>query len=467
MKASIAHGVRPSSLILGKDSRKPWGRWDIVLAKAYQRFLNELCQQCGLPKYICFAGETEVITKDGTFAIRDLVGPQTLLTRHPDKPDSPRWVQAEIKSFGVQKLMRVELGRGLERKEVFATPEHRWFVKGEIRQVDKVRDWGAVKTVETQALRPGDALTMAYKQAGNRWIISPIGVAAGFAFGDGTIQGEQVRIDLFGEKDRALAPYFSPLQRATTQKLGDAYSGESKTSYWGFPKSWKDLPSLAEGAPYLRSWLAGYVAADGSVSKAGAVSLYCASRETLERVRDIATACGVGTYSVKTYSRKGISGEFSDLSRLSFVTQHLTPEFFVLEEHRRRFESAKLTARKKEPTAWKVLSVSETDRVEEVFCAVVPGTHAFTLKDNILTGNCHSDDNRIQFKVARDECESTKVSERAQSELSKKDHVTHGVRLFGEPFLTEDAEAEGVEFSDFRRPYLMERARKMGLIPEE
>jgi len=80
---------------------------------------------------------------------------------------------------------------------------------------------------------------------------------------------------------------------------------------------------------------------------------------------------------------------------------------------------------------------------------------------------CHSDDNRIQFKVARDECESTKVSERAQSELSKKDHVTHGVRLFGEPFLTEDAEAEGVEFSDFRRPYLMERARKMGLIPEE
>ncbi len=33
-------------------------------------------------------------------------------------------------------------------------------------------------------------------------------------------------------------------------------------------------------------------------------------------------------------------------------------------------------------------SVEVTDRVEEVFCADVPDGHAFTLEDNILTGNC-------------------------------------------------------------------------------
>lgn len=60
MKASIAHGVRPSALILGKDSKKPWGRTDIVLAKAYQRFLDELCTQCGLPKYICHTDDNRV-----------------------------------------------------------------------------------------------------------------------------------------------------------------------------------------------------------------------------------------------------------------------------------------------------------------------------------------------------------------------------------------------------------------------
>jgi hypothetical protein len=60
MKASIAHGIRPSVFILGKDSRKPWGKWDLTLAKAYQRFLNELCQQCGNPRYICHTDDNRV-----------------------------------------------------------------------------------------------------------------------------------------------------------------------------------------------------------------------------------------------------------------------------------------------------------------------------------------------------------------------------------------------------------------------
>jgi len=60
MKASIAHGIRPSALVLGRDSRKTWSRTDIVLAKAYQRFLNELCQQCGLPKYICHTDDNRI-----------------------------------------------------------------------------------------------------------------------------------------------------------------------------------------------------------------------------------------------------------------------------------------------------------------------------------------------------------------------------------------------------------------------
>src|SRR5690606_21558310 len=37
---------------------------------------------------------------------------------------------------------------------------------------------------------------------------------------------------------------------------------------------------------------------------------------------------------------------------------------------------------------WRIVSVEETDLVEEVFCATVDGTHSFVLEDNILTGNC-------------------------------------------------------------------------------
>lgn len=77
MKAAIAHGQRPSVLILGKGSKMPknptatdyaraqyestvWSRTDIVLGKAYQRFLNELCGQCGLPRYICHSDDNRI-----------------------------------------------------------------------------------------------------------------------------------------------------------------------------------------------------------------------------------------------------------------------------------------------------------------------------------------------------------------------------------------------------------------------
>jgi hypothetical protein len=38
---------------------------------------------------------------------------------------------------------------------------------------------------------------------------------------------------------------------------------------------------------------------------------------------------------------------------------------------------------------WKVVSLEKTDRVEEVFCAVVPETECFALEGNVLTHNCY------------------------------------------------------------------------------
>ena len=80
---------------------------------------------------------------------------------------------------------------------------------------------------------------------------------------------------------------------------------------------------------------------------------------------------------------------------------------------------------------------------------------------------CHNDDNRIQFKVSRDECASSAMAEKAQEELSKKEFKSYGIRVFGEPFMTIDAIEEGLELSDFRKPYFIEVAKKRGLIPED
>ncbi|WP_281282413.1 RtcB family protein [Cellulomonas cellasea] len=61
-------------------------------------------------------------------------------------------------------------------------------------------------------------------------------------------------------------------------------------------------------------------------------------------------------------------------------------DFFVQDEHRARFATGRGAVERK---GWTVRSVEITDDVEEVYCAVVPETEAFTLEDNILTRNCH------------------------------------------------------------------------------
>lgn len=79
---------------------------------------------------------------------------------------------------------------------------------------------------------------------------------------------------------------------------------------------------------------------------------------------------------------------------------------------------------------------------------------------------CHTDDNRIQFRIARDECAATAVAEREQERISKSNIKNYGVQVYAEPFLTQDAIEDGLEFSDFREPYLIDRAKRLGLIPE-
>ncbi|WP_235960272.1 toprim domain-containing protein [Nocardioides acrostichi] len=152
------------------------------------------------------------------------------------------------------------------------------------------------------------------------------------------------------------------------------------------PAFFKDLPPLSESVSYLYGWLAGYFAADGCVAHDGTAILNSADGADLEFVRDVCTRLGIGTYGITTQVRQGFpDGEPSELHRVHLETEDLQEDFFLIDEHRRRFEeNEKKFARR----GWVVRRVEWTDRVEEVFCAEVEDGHAFTLEDNILTGNC-------------------------------------------------------------------------------
>ena len=101
----------------------------------------------------CLAGETRVLTWRGLRPISELAG-----GTHRILGRDGRWHDAPFYSFGVQPLMRIVLGRNGQRKEIYATAEHRWFVRA-----GKKRDWN--REVTTRDLKPDHRLAHVFPGA--------------------------------------------------------------------------------------------------------------------------------------------------------------------------------------------------------------------------------------------------------------------------------------------------------------
>ena len=281
----------------------------------------------GRGNYLCLAGETRVVTSSGVCEIAALAGGY-----HELLAGDGGWIKAEVRSFGRQRLMRLTLTRNGVEKVIHATPDHRWFVRPD-------RDGRRLVETTTDSLRPGQKLHSVFPRliAGDTRP-SPFGIAHGIVCGDGPIPGRTAggrrtaTIVSGGSKNRELLRYFPGSAVRRVRNL-DA------VRVCDLPTFFKDRPSLEEAPSYLLGWLAAYFAADGCANKRGGA-----------------------------------------------VLSSLRPEFLLLEHHRSRFQAAKRSRTGR--AAWTVVSVELTDRVDEVYCAVVPTTGSFVLEDNILTGNC-------------------------------------------------------------------------------
>jgi DNA primase len=317
--------------------------------------------------YHCLAAETLVVTRGGTVPIADLAGQKVdVLTR------GGTWTEGHFSSFGTQRLWRVRLTRNRVRKTLYATEGHRWFVAG------------LASERTTSELRPGHCLEAVLPERRRDWSLDPEGVRHGIVFGDGTMyKGAYGTINLHGAKDAELAQWF-PDQRHDRRERDSGkpylriYGGRSFEGY-------KDLPSAEADEAYLLGFLAGYLAADGHVSKDGTVMLNSARADRLKAVRDIALKLGIGTFGVTHQMRRGLGSRDTALHRIHLMGSTLAPEFFLHAAARSRFAASKKSYERRR---WQVREVGPSDRIEEVFCAEVPDTHAFALDDNILTGNC-------------------------------------------------------------------------------
>jgi len=318
----------------------------------------------------CFAAETRVITREGIRPISSLAGKRAVvLTR------GGQWVSAPFKAYGRQKLCRIELSRNGIPKVIHATSGHRWFVRGRR------------SAVITTALRPGHRLESVLPETRKSWKLNADGVRHGIVFGHGTVQSKgrsgYGTVNLHGEKATDLSKWFSAYRPEERVREGGV---EYLRVYGGRDFAhMKALPGPDESEEYLLGFIAGYLATDGHIAKDGTVMLHCVDPTVLHWLRETATCLGIGTFSVTSQVRQGYLRDARPVHRIHFINSTLHPAMLLRREALDRW---KRSAKRFERLRWAVVSVSETDRTEEVYCAEVPSHHAFALEDNILTGNC-------------------------------------------------------------------------------
>lgn len=336
----------------------------------------------GTSVFNCLAGYTRVITRSGLTPISLLSGtsPELLM------PDGT-WLAAPVREFGVQPLKRITVSRNGRTKQIYATAGHRWFYKS---------SYGSYKECDTSSLRAGMRLQSALPLKRSDWAIDPRGVLHGLVFGDGTRATHSPshgRLCLFGEC-RSLA---IELGRAHGLNVTIGLETETGTPYnavSGQIGYMKELPTTTDSA-YLLGFLSGLIAADGCVDERGNVSVASASLKSISKVQDIAVSLGLSVFGVSGQRRLGLGRSLSDVYTLRFVHSSLDARLFLLQTQRSRF-SLRSTAY--ERLGWVVRSVGNTDRVEKVYCAEVPGHHAFALEGNIVTGNCFTCGNKAPIQ---------------------------------------------------------------------
>lgn len=318
-------------------------------------------------KPYCFSGDTKILTKNGIKELKDLVDTdiQVLNKNHG-------WENATVKCFGKNKLRKLTLERFGKTKEIMVTGNHIWFVK------DKTNS--KTSEIKTDDLKEGMRIPFNTSKTWSQVTPSPFGVAHGFFTGDGD-KGEHMRANFCGDKE-ALIPYFTP-----TNITG---SDKEKTTR-GIPNAFRNLPSLDEPLSYLYGWLSGYFAADGNVDEQGRCTLSSTVKENLEFVREVLCVLGMPVNNIRYQDR--VSNLTNELGRVYVITlsaEYLKEDFFIRPLHKKNFELNKDKPRKER--YWLVKSVEETDREEDVYCAVVEGSESFTLDNNVLTHNCYAYD---------------------------------------------------------------------------
>ena len=340
----------------------------------------------------CFSAETEFVTKDGIKKLGDCVGENVLVWTGGPNGKSKNWQghgwkSATVEYFGEQEIYELTVTRRGVKEVIRTTKDHRWLAVTNEKYQHKNKRFNP-EIILTEDLVAGDVLwTNPTKPTSAT--LSPDGIRHGFVFGDGNAPSkETTTAQFFGQKDQALIKYFGGynISEAVVRDIGN--NVPYRRAY-GLPAHYKKAPARECGIPYLYGFLAGYFAADGSISNKGAPAISSARMQDMKLVQSICAILNIGTGSIYTGNRLGINGVYSDIHTITLYRKDLNEDFFLIDSHKRAYkELEEATIIRPVQSNWRVESVVPTGVLEDVYCVVEPETESFTLANGIVTKNC-------------------------------------------------------------------------------
>lgn len=303
----------------------------------------------------CFSRETTFLTSEGIRSFKDFNnGDQIKVLTHKGN-----WKTATVHSYGKQPLYKVSVRRSRgEPVEVFVTKNHRWLLRD---------------NKQTTALQVGDVLTDTPDISSEfSWeSLTPVEKALwclGFVFGDDSqAHASACTVRLCGDKNK-YAGRFKECGYTVTVPSNKGWGGDSfvwlhDTAKMLPPKGWRTVKDT-------QAFINGLLCADGgkdprSLQRSFRDIQISANEETQKELYDMLNVAGYYVSAVHEVPKE-----------TNYGTRKLPTKRYCL------YQGAR------ERTSWRVVSIEDVNRVEEVWCLQVEDDHSFLLECGIPTGNC-------------------------------------------------------------------------------
>jgi hypothetical protein len=333
----------------------------------------------------CFSGDTRFITDTGLRRFGDCRDGESVRVLNAEG----RWTDGTIRKLGKQEIWNLNLRLNAVNRTIRTTANHIWPVTYTqarfLGYTPKMYRTDQINGI-TEKLNMRQLLTVTPHDKPD---MDQMAVLHGIVFGDGSptpLRNE--------EKGNRLICLYSDRKREDSRKLAPLFvkagfkqidrPDVSQIQFYDLPEHWKELPTDLSPT-YLRGFMAGWFAADGSISRlSNSIGISSFRKSHLEWLQRYAPVAGL---AISTHINAHIGGKSSTTPgkvcyRTTILKSSLDDEFFVHPDKKDKFLVTHHNRR------WRLISAESTDKMEPVWCVDVPDGHMFVLEGNILTHNC-------------------------------------------------------------------------------